>query len=109
MARNQEHSHANIYYILPRLAGPIDGWKAHFDRAAGLGFSHVCTGPVFAFAQESEAILIEDYERADSAISDSSANDAIKRMDWPSMSARHSLRCSERTSLKSTASVPISR
>jgi starch synthase (maltosyl-transferring) len=40
----------------------------------------VCTSPVFAFAQESEAILIEDYERADSAISDSSANDAIERL-----------------------------
>src|SRR5580704_16336788 len=37
-------------------------------------------GPVVAFAQKSESILIEDYERADSAISDSSANDAIKRL-----------------------------
>ncbi|WFU39925.1 IS110 family transposase [Bradyrhizobium sp. CB82] len=35
--------------------------------------------------------------------------DPIKRTDWPSMSARHSSRCSERTSPRSTASAPISR
>ena len=31
----------------PALAGPVDGWELHLDRAAALGFSHVLTAPPF--------------------------------------------------------------
>jgi starch synthase (maltosyl-transferring) len=71
---------ANVYFIQPRLAGSIDGWKGHFERAAGIGFSHVCAGSIFASARTSDPTLVEDYERADSVIGDSSACDAINRL-----------------------------
>ena len=62
------------------IAGPIGGWGAHLERAAGIGFSHVCTGPIFAFAPDSDAVLIEDYERADAAIGDGPADDGVRRL-----------------------------
>src|SRR5258707_4007013 len=67
---------ATIYYLHPRLAGSLAGWKHHFEHAAALGFSHVCVGPIFVPSANGDIFLVDDYEETDPAIAAGQAADA---------------------------------
>ncbi|GAB0113524.1 maltotransferase domain-containing protein [Acidisoma sp. C75] len=45
---HQSASPPRIYMIHPLLAGPLEQWSGLLDHAAGLGFSHVLSAPIFA-------------------------------------------------------------
>ena len=51
-----------IYYLHPLLAGPLDGWDAHFQRVAGLGFSHVLVAPPFRPMRHGSVLLSATHE-----------------------------------------------
>jgi starch synthase (maltosyl-transferring) len=68
---------SSIYYIHPLLAGPVGTWKSHLERAASMGFSHVCVAPIFL--PNSDIFLIDDYERTNPAIADGEDADATAR------------------------------
>jgi starch synthase (maltosyl-transferring) len=49
-----------IYYLHPLLAGALDQWEAHLERAAALGFDTVLTAPLFA---ADDLFLPKDFGR----------------------------------------------
>jgi starch synthase (maltosyl-transferring) len=57
-----------IYYLHPRLAGPVSDWTHHLDRVKQLGFDHVCVAPVFAPGQDGDLFLTGQHDRADPAL-----------------------------------------
>ena len=71
------HAISSIYYIHPLLAGPVDAWKSHLERAAAMGFSHVCAGPIFSAG--SDIFLVDDYEKTNPATADGEDADATAR------------------------------
>src|SRR4051812_13724798 len=60
-----ERAAPRIYYVHPLLAGNLDGWPAHLDRAAALGFDHVLSAPPFA---ADDLFLPDDFERLHPAL-----------------------------------------
>ena len=56
-----------IYYLHHRNADGLPGWRRHIARAAGLGFDHVCIGPIFA-AGHGDPFLISDLETTDASL-----------------------------------------
>jgi len=53
-----------IYYLHPRLAGPLVNWPRHLERARNLGFDHLCIAPVFAPGAFGDVFLAADFEAA---------------------------------------------
>ena len=70
----------NLYYIHPLLAGLLGEWTAHFARAARMGFAHACVGPIFRPAHRGDLFLIDDYNGANPAISEGSADEAAAQL-----------------------------
>jgi len=75
--QSNPHGISSIYYIHPLLAGPAGTWKSHLERAASMGFSHVCVAPIFL--PNSDIFLVDDYERTNPAIADGEDPDATAR------------------------------
>ena len=57
-----------IYYLSPLLAGPLAGWRAHFERIARLGFDHVLIAPPFATGASGDMFLPADYQRVNDSL-----------------------------------------
>jgi starch synthase (maltosyl-transferring) len=54
-----------IYYVHPLLAGPLECWPTHLDRAAAAGFTHILLAPPF---RADSVLLAEDFDRPHSAL-----------------------------------------
>jgi starch synthase (maltosyl-transferring) len=52
-----------IYYMDPRLAGPLQDWSPHLVRAQALGFNSLCLPPVFA-SSDQDVFLASDAQRS---------------------------------------------
>src|SRR5882757_6051904 len=55
---------SKIYYLHPRLAGPLVSWPRHLERARDLGFDRLCIAPVFAPGAIGDVFLAADLEAA---------------------------------------------
>jgi starch synthase (maltosyl-transferring) len=66
----------NIYYLHPLLAGTFGAWQSHLERAGGLGFSHICAGPIFAPSSAGDIFLTDDFEKTNPALQDGQDADA---------------------------------
>ncbi|KAF1006461.1 MAG: Alpha-1,4-glucan:maltose-1-phosphate maltosyltransferase 2 [Luteibacter sp.] len=62
-----------IYYLHPRLAGPLTAWNAWIDHAAGLGFAQLLVAPPFEASSCGNVFVTRDVERLDPAIADGDA------------------------------------
>ena len=51
-----------IYYVHPRLAGPVTAWSALLAAAADMGFTHIGCAPIFAADESGDLFLTDDYE-----------------------------------------------
>jgi starch synthase (maltosyl-transferring) len=74
--KEAEQQALRVSYVHPRLIGALSGWRDHFARAQRMGFSHVCTGPLFAPAPGGDIFLTDDFERPDPALESSADADA---------------------------------
>ncbi len=71
------HASPRIYYIHPRLAGPLLGWERLLDHAKAMGFTHVLTAPIFSGPS---VFLPADFDRAHPILSwDGDAAAALAR------------------------------
>ena len=52
-----------IYNLFPRLAGPIDKWKDHFERIAGMGFDWIFVNPFHETGASNSLYAVKDYYR----------------------------------------------
>ena len=66
-----------IYYLHPLLAGRLDAWARHFERAAGLGFDHVLIAPPFLPGRSGNIFLAADHRRLHPAVSRAAAAEGI--------------------------------
>jgi starch synthase (maltosyl-transferring) len=57
-----------IYYLHPLLAGKLDDWLHHLDRAAALGFDHLLVAPPFMPGATGDLFLAADYDRLHPAL-----------------------------------------
>jgi starch synthase (maltosyl-transferring) len=57
-----------IYYLHPRLAGPVSDWDRHLKRIAGMGFDHVCVAQPFAPGPDGDLFLTGQHDRPDPAL-----------------------------------------
>jgi len=71
-----EQAALRIYYVHPRLSGALATWGDHLGRARNLGFTHACSGPIFAPASNGDIFLTDDFEKANSALQSSGDADA---------------------------------
>jgi starch synthase (maltosyl-transferring) len=56
-----------IYYLHPRLAGPLERWPKHLDRIRAMGFAHVLVA--WPFATDAEDLFAShDLDRLPSAL-----------------------------------------
>src|SRR5690349_17718297 len=70
-----------IYYLHPRLAGPLAGWDRHFERIRRMGFDHVCVTPPFAPGPDGDPFLTGQHDRPDPALGvDGSLEAAVREM-----------------------------
>ncbi|MBS0223156.1 MAG: alpha-1,4-glucan--maltose-1-phosphate maltosyltransferase [Proteobacteria bacterium] len=70
-----------IYYLHPRLAGPVSGWDRHFKRIAGMGFDHVCVAPPFVPGPDGDVFLTSQHDRPDPALGiDGTTEMAVRAM-----------------------------
>ncbi len=65
-----------IYHLSTRQAGAASNWPGHLQRARRLGFSHVCTAPIFAPATPEDVFVALDHESPDPALGLSGTADA---------------------------------
>jgi starch synthase (maltosyl-transferring) len=70
----------NLYYIHPLLAGPLGDWTTHLSRAARMGFTQACVGPIFRPTERGDLFLIDDYDAANPAVSTDSVDAAAARL-----------------------------
>ncbi len=56
-----------IYYLYPRLAGPLGEWESHLRRAQAMGLNHVCLTQLFAPAANGNVFLTDNHDRVDPA------------------------------------------
>ncbi|WP_332054527.1 alpha-1,4-glucan--maltose-1-phosphate maltosyltransferase [Reyranella sp.] len=68
-----------IYYLHPRLAGPVSDWDRHFKRIAGMGFDHVCVAPPFAPGPDGDLFLTGQHDRSDPALGIDGPAEAVVR------------------------------
>ncbi len=54
-----------IYNLFPRLAGPMDRWLPHAQRASSLGFNWIFLNPVQKIGGSGNLYAIEDHLRVD--------------------------------------------
>ncbi len=66
-----------IYYIHTRLAGPMSAWPRLLERAATMGFNHVCVSPVFLPHRSDDVFLVDDHEAADPVLEGGKRADAF--------------------------------
>ncbi|HKS62429.1 MAG TPA: hypothetical protein VJT13_12055, partial [Xanthobacteraceae bacterium] len=59
---------ARLYYVSPLLAGPLKDWDGLFQRARNMGFSHVCSAPIFTPTATQDLFLIDDFERTNAVL-----------------------------------------
>ncbi|MBN1945297.1 MAG: hypothetical protein JW797_06440 [Bradymonadales bacterium] len=52
-----------IYNLFPRLAGPMDRWKEHAERAAALGFTHLFLNPVSQPGFSGSLYAVREHDR----------------------------------------------
>jgi len=70
-----------IYFLHPLLAGPLEGWGAHFDRITKLGFNHVLIAPPFAASSGGSLNVTADPDVLDPRIAPGMrAHDGIARI-----------------------------
>src|SRR3954468_15497714 len=70
-----------IYYLHPRLAGPVADWTGHLERVKRMGFDHVCVAPLFAPGQDGDLFLTGQHDRADPALGiEGSVEEATRTM-----------------------------
>src|SRR5947208_434842 len=77
--RGPERADLRIYHVHPRLIGALPDWTEHCVRTQRMGFSHVCSGPIFAAAPNGDIFLTDDFERADPALQSSGDADSTAR------------------------------
>jgi starch synthase (maltosyl-transferring) len=73
-------SGTRFYYLHPLLAGPIDRWPDHLDRAAAMGFDAVVTAPPFLPGPIGNLFLSADHDRLDPRLGGGDALNALKRL-----------------------------
>src|SRR5450631_1871369 len=78
--RNASMSGTRFYYLHPLLAGPIDRWPDHLDRAAAMGFDAVVTAPPFLPGPIGNLFLSADHDRLDPRLGGGDALTALKRL-----------------------------
>lgn len=54
-----------IYNLFPRLAGPLNRWKPHLERAADMGFDWIFVNPVQKLGRSRSLYSIKDYFQID--------------------------------------------
>ena len=57
-----------IYYLHPRLAGPVPEWGRHLKRIVGMGFDHICITPPFEPGPDGDVFLTGRHDRPDPAL-----------------------------------------
>jgi starch synthase (maltosyl-transferring) len=67
---------AKIYHLSARQAGAASKWPAHLQRAHRLGFSHVCSAPIFQPDAAGNVFISQDLENPDPALGLSGSADA---------------------------------
>jgi starch synthase (maltosyl-transferring) len=80
-----------IYYLHPRLAGPLSGWDRHFERIRRMGFDHVCVTPPFAPGPDGDPFLTGQHDRPDPTLGVDDALEAAVR-EMAAGAERHGLR-----------------
>lgn len=50
-----------IYNLFPPLAGPVQDWKRHIDRAAEMGFDWIFVNPIQKLGRSGSLYSIKDY------------------------------------------------
>ncbi|HET9148614.1 MAG TPA: maltotransferase domain-containing protein, partial [Acetobacteraceae bacterium] len=65
------------YYLNPLLAGPPDGWEAHFRRAARMGFEAVLLAPPFVPDEAGNLFRIRDHARLHPSLGGGDAFEAL--------------------------------
>ncbi|MET0936168.1 MAG: hypothetical protein ABWX83_09270, partial [Luteibacter sp.] len=58
----------SIYYLHPLLAGPMTGWNAWIEHAAGLGFRQLLIAPPFEASACGDVFVTRDFDRLNPAI-----------------------------------------
>jgi starch synthase (maltosyl-transferring) len=69
-----------IYYLVPRLAGPVSDWDRHFKRIAGMGFDHVCVTQPFEPGPDGDLFLTGQHDRPDPALGIDGTTEAAVRI-----------------------------
>ncbi|WP_250876824.1 maltotransferase domain-containing protein [Luteibacter anthropi] len=62
-----------IYYLHPRLAGPLTAWNAWIEHAASLGFAQLLVAPPFDASACGDIFVTRDVEHLDASIADGDA------------------------------------
>jgi starch synthase (maltosyl-transferring) len=57
-----------LYNLFPLLAGPIGGWREHFDRAAAMGFDWIYVNPIQQTGASGSLYSIADYFQLNPAL-----------------------------------------
>ncbi|KJV33136.1 hypothetical protein VI08_11340 [Luteibacter yeojuensis] len=68
-----------IYYLHPLLAGPMTGWNAWIDHAAGLGFRQLLIAPPFETSPAGDVFVTRDFDRMNPALQ--ANGDATTRLE----------------------------
>ncbi len=57
-----------IYNLFPLLAGPVNDWQPHIERAAGMGFDWVFVNPIQKLGRSGSLYSIADYLKINPAL-----------------------------------------
>lgn len=73
-----------IYNLFPLLAGPLDAWAPHLERAAAMGFDWVFVNPIQQLGRSNSLYSIADYFAVNKALlsrrSPLAADDQVRAM-----------------------------
>lgn len=73
-----------IYNLFPLLAGPVNQWEPHLERAHAMGFDWIFVNPIQAPGRSGSLYSIKDYFRINPALlaprSTATAQDQVRKM-----------------------------
>lgn len=70
-----------IYYLHPLIAGPMTGWNAWIEHAAGLGFRQLLIAPPFETSPAGDVFVTRDFDRLNPALAaDGDASTRIEQL-----------------------------
>ena len=83
-----------IYNLFPLLAGPVQEWQPHLERAADMGFNWIFLNPVQETGHSGSLYSIRDYFRINPALA------AARSSESPEDQVRTMIRAAEKLGLR---------